>query len=108
MRCPRCRKWIDFEAVEHAACGWRAGSVPPGSPEERHAKEDAVRATEEQREVHMKKIREILGTAVPKRRRLSSQEQHGGGKLSAEEEAFRRELAAKRAARLERLRRSVS
>jgi len=90
MRCPRCRKEIGFEQTTHAACGWRAGTAAPGTPEARHAKEDAARATVEQVEGHMVKIGEILKTSkgCKTARNLSVEERHGGSKLSGEERSL--------------------
>jgi len=121
MRCPRCREWIDLEQTTHAKCGWNASSVvEPNSPEAWHAKQDAGRATPEQVDAHMAKI---MATLAKKRsaRRLSSQEQHEGGKLSGEEKSLMKtqeqydeevkRLRAEdlaRAARRERLRKAVA
>jgi hypothetical protein len=85
--------------------------VEPHSPEAWHARRDAERASKDQSEAHMKRIREILGTE-PVHRRLSAEEQRGGVKLSKEEVALRREvdeeLRARKVARQERLRRAVT
>jgi phosphopantothenate synthetase len=87
-----------------------------GSPEERHAREDAERAKPEVVEANMKAIRETLGTGSA-RRRLSKSEREGGVKLSRDErviaktqEEYDAEVArlkaedAARAAKLARLR----
>jgi len=81
VRCPRCRKSIGFEQTSHAACGWRAGTAAPGSPEERHLREEQERASEEQVAGHMAKIGEMLG----KPKRLSRSEKRGGVALSHDE-----------------------
>lgn len=85
VRCPRCRREIGFEQVTHAACGWRAGTAQPGSPEERHAREDAARAKPEVVEANMKAIRETLGCKTARNLRLSPEERRGGAKLSKDE-----------------------
>ena len=102
MRCPKCRKEIAFEAVRHEACGWRASSVVAAEAEAKRV--EVERVTEEQRGVHMAKIRKILGAAPA---RLSREERLEGAKLSPEEERFRREMNDRRRARLERLRKTV-
>jgi len=117
-RCPRCRHAIAPGQREHAVCGWKAAApVVRGSPESWHGE----RVTEEQREGHMKRIREILSTEyVRPSKKLSREEVHEGSKLSGEERSLLRsqeeydaEVAKLKAddarlARLARLRKAVA
>jgi hypothetical protein len=106
MRCPRCRREIAFEAVSHE-CGWRVSGIDGGKLPGTGVQHPVERVPVERVEVHMAKIKEILGSTVSVHKRLSSEERHEGVKLSPEEVEFRRELEAKKRSRLERLRKTV-
>ena len=65
MRCPKCSGWIAIETTSHAECGWKAGvTIPAAAVVTGVTLVADDRATAEQVEAHIQRMREILRAPV--------------------------------------------